>query len=181
MEDDEDSDPRKSSESVAVVPGLGAYVTCRLRTSSLRGTVCFLSVCLWPAVPGYTTIVFVAGVPREASCLPVLWTELPVWTEGGDDHLFISSSAWKDVGGNSPYPMGLLRSVIVISMCLRSISTHRNTYLGKRNNREKGTSNDNDYYHCSGDVGKVMNQLHAGCFPPHVSGSACNLQVEEGL
>lgn len=44
-----------------------------------------------------TTIVFGAAVPREASRLPVLWTELPVWTEGRADHLFMSSAAWKGV------------------------------------------------------------------------------------
>lgn len=43
-----------------------------------------------------TTIVFRATVPREAFCLPVLWTELPVWTKGGADHLFMSSAAWKE-------------------------------------------------------------------------------------
>lgn len=43
--------------------------------------------------------------------------------------------------------------------------THRDTYLGEGNNGEKGTSNDNDYYYCSEDVGKVVNQPHAGCFP----------------
>lgn len=80
--------------------------------------------------------------------------------------------------GNSPYAMGSLRCVIVISMCLMSRLAHRNTYFGEGNNREKGTSNDNDYYYCSGDVGKVVNQPHAECFPL-VSGSACNLPVEE--
>lgn len=43
--------------------------------------------------------------------------------------------------------------------------THRNAYLGEGNNGEKGTSNDNDYYYCSGDVGKVVNQPHAESFP----------------
>lgn len=43
--------------------------------------------------------------------------------------------------------------------------THRNTYLGEGNNGGKGTSNDNDYYYCSGDVGKVVNQPHAESFP----------------
>lgn len=43
---------------------------------------------------------------------------------------------------------------------------HRNTYLGEGNNREKGTSNDNDdYYYCSEDVGELVNQPHAECFP----------------
>lgn len=37
-------------------------------------------------------------------------------------------------------------------------------YLGEVNNREKSTSNDDDYY-CRGDVGKVLNQPHAECFP----------------
>lgn len=60
---------------------------------------CLFSQCLSLAYSARlltTTIVF--GVPREASCLPVLWTELPVWTKGGVVHLFISSSAWKEVG-----------------------------------------------------------------------------------
>lgn len=38
-------------------------------------------------------------------------------------------------------------------------------YLGEVNNREKSTSNDDDYYYCRGDVGKVLNQPHAECFP----------------
>lgn len=61
--------------------------------------------------------------------------------------------------------MGSLRSVIVISMCLMSRLAHRNTYLGEGNNRERGTSNDNDDYYCSGDVGEVVNQPPAERFP----------------
>lgn len=45
-----------------------------------------------------TTIVFGAVVLREASCLPVLWTEFPVWSKGGVDHLFISSLLEKESG-----------------------------------------------------------------------------------
>lgn len=71
--------------------------------------------------------------------------------------------------GNSPYAMSSLRSVIVISMRLMLRSAYRNTYLGEGNNGEKGTSNDNDYYYCSEDVGKVVNQPHAECFPSCVS------------
>lgn len=66
--------------------------------------------------------------------------------------------------------------VIVISRCLMSRLTHRNTYLGEGNNGGKGTSNDNDYYYYSRDVGKV-NQPHAES-SPHVSGSSCNLPVD---
>lgn len=144
---------------------------------------CLFSQCLSLACSARlltTTIVFGAGVPREASCLPVLWTELPVWTEGVVDHLFISSSAWKEIRGNSLHATGSLRSVIVISMCLMSRLAHRNTYLGEGNNREKGTSNDNDYYYCSEDVGKVVNQPHAECFS-FICLAACNLPVEGAL
>ena len=61
--------------------------------------------------------------------------------------------------------MGSLRCLIVISMCLMSRLTHRNTSLGEGNNGEKGTSNDNDYYYRRRDVGEVVNQPPAECFP----------------
>lgn len=60
---------------------------------------------------------------------------------------------------------GFIMCVIVISMGLMSGSAHRNTYLGEGNNGEKGTSNDNDYYYCSRDVGSTVNQPPAECFP----------------
>lgn len=68
--------------------------------------------------------------------------------------------------GNFPYATGSLRSVIVISMHLMSRLAHRHAYLDEGNNSGKGTSNDNDYYYyCSKDVGKVVYQPHAESFP----------------
>lgn len=77
-----------------------------------------------------TTIVFGAAVPREASCLPVLWTELPVWTKGGADHLFMSSAAWNGAWEAVRTRRASLRSKIVISMRLMLGRTRRNkTFL----------------------------------------------------
>ena len=112
-----------------------------------------------------TTIVFGAGVPGEASSLPVLWKELPVWTEGAVRPFIYFQRRLKRSRGSSPCAAGALRSVIVISMCLMLRLAHRNTYFGEENNREKGTSNDNDYYYCGKDVVKVVNQPHAESFP----------------
>lgn len=113
-----------------------------------------------------TTIVFGAGVPREASCLPVLWTELPVWTKGGVDHLFISSTAWKEAGE------GLLMQWVhydpkLLLACVWCRRTHTGIWIfGEVNNRERSASNDNDhYYYCRGDVGNVVNWPHAESFP----------------
>lgn len=45
------------------------------------------------------------------------------------------------------------------------VSAQEYIFRGGGNNRETGTSNDNDYYYCGRDVGKIVNQPPGECFP----------------
>lgn len=99
VEDDEDGNLWRSNKVLAV-PGLKRCIRDPQAVHLTAERHCLFSQCLTLACSARlltTTIVFGAGIPREASCLPVLWTELPVWTKGGVGHLFISHSAWKEV------------------------------------------------------------------------------------
>lgn len=163
-----------------------AYVTHGLCTLLLRGTVCFLSVCLWAAVPGcsphYNNSVWSRSPERSlpSSC-PVNTTSR--LDEGRGRAFIYFQLCLKRSWGNSPYATGSLRSVIVISMHLMSRLAHRNTYVGEGNNRWRGTSNDSDYYyyyyHWGEDVGGVVNQPHADCFPPDCLASAVICQSSD--
>ncbi len=96
---------------------------------------CLFSQCLLLGLSARhlnATIVFGEGVPREAFSLPALWTELPVETCGGGSHLFIPAGLERTRGSlTSMEALVHLFSLIIISMCLKSWGTPKETFQCK--------------------------------------------------